>query len=102
MAEVDRLATGGRRPDRTLYFDLTAELARKRGHSGSRQQSGRADRLDAESLAFYARVRSGYRALAEAEPERFRVIDSSAAKEATEAAVRAALADLVAASAEAR
>lgn len=95
VAEVDRLATGSRRPDRTLYFDLTAELARKRGHSGARQKSGRADRLDAESLAFYARVRSGYRALAEAEPERFRVIDSSASKEETELAVRAALADLV-------
>ncbi len=95
VAAVDRLATGGRRPDLTLYFDLTAELARKRGHSGSRQKSGRADRLDAESLAFYSRVREGYRALAAAEPERFRVIDSSTSKEETERAVRAALAALV-------
>jgi dTMP kinase len=95
VAEVDRLATGGRRPDRTLYFDLSAELARKRGHSGARQKSGSADRLDAESLAFYVRVRDGYRALAAAEPARFRVVDSSTSKEETERAVRAALADLV-------
>jgi dTMP kinase len=95
VAAVDRLATGARRPDRTLYFDLPAELARKRGHSDARRRSGRADRLDAESLAFYGRVRDGYRALALTEPERFRVIDSSAAKEETERAVRAALADLV-------
>jgi dTMP kinase len=94
VADVDRMATGGRRPDRTLYFELTAELARKRGHSGSRQKGGRADRLDAESLAFYARVREGYRALAAAEPERFRVIDSSAPKDETELAVKSALADL--------
>jgi dTMP kinase len=94
VREVERLATGGRRPDRTLYFDLTAELARKRGHSGSRQKSGHADRLDAESLAFYSRVRDGYRALAAAEPERFVTIDSSTSKEETERAVRAALAGL--------
>ncbi len=95
VAAVDRLATGARRPDLTLYFELTAELARKRGHSGARQKSGRADRLDSESLAFYARVREGYRALAEAEPDRYRIIDSSTAKEETERAVRIALAALV-------
>jgi len=94
--EIDRIATGRRRPDLTLYFDLSAELARKRGHSGKRQRSGRADRLDAESLAFYARVRDGYRALAEAEPERIRIVDSSTSKEATERSVLAALARLTA------
>jgi thymidylate kinase len=39
-------------------------------------------------------VRKGFLGLARAEPERFRVIDSSGAKEATEAQVRRALADL--------
>jgi dTMP kinase len=102
VAEVDRLATGARRPDRTLYFDLPAELARQRGHAGARQRSGRADRLDAETLAFYGRVRDGYRALAAAEPGRFRVIDSAGTKEETERAVKAALADLLPAAARAR
>ena len=55
--QVDRLATGGRTPDRTLLFDLPAEVARPRGHSPSRQERGEADRLDAEDLAFYERVR---------------------------------------------
>ena len=95
VREVDRLATGGRRPDRTLLFDLPAETARRRGHSGARQRAGRVDRLDAEALAFYERVRSGYLELAASEPERFRVIDSSAALETTESAVHAALADLL-------
>ncbi|MCM2268693.1 MAG: dTMP kinase [Thermoanaerobaculia bacterium] len=93
--EVDRLATGRRRPDRTLYFDLPPATARERGHSGHRRRSGTVDRLDAESLAFYERVRGGYLELAAREPQRIRVIDSAGALADTEAAVRQALADLV-------
>lgn len=90
---VDRVATGGRAPDRTLLFDLPAELARERG-AGDRGSAAAADRLDLEELAFYQRVRDGFLALARAEPERFRVIDSSGAMEETEAQVRRALSDL--------
>lgn len=93
--QVDEFATGGRRPDRTLLFDLPAEDARQRGHSPARQRQGGSDRLDAENLAFYRRVRQGFLALAEAEPRRFRRIDSSGSRQATEDQVRAALADLL-------
>ncbi len=92
---VDREATGGRRPDLTLLFDLPADSARRRGHSPRRQQAGSVDRLDAEDLAFYRRVREGFLALAAAEPERFRVIDSGGEKEATEEQVRKALEPLL-------
>jgi dTMP kinase len=91
---VDRVATGRRRPDRTLLFDLPAEAARERGHHRRRDRSGGSDRLDAEDLDFYRRVRAGFLELAAAEPERFRVIDSSGEVEATCCQVRAALADL--------
>jgi dTMP kinase len=91
ITEVETMATGGRQPDLTLYFDLPAELARSRGHSKHRRRSGSVDRLDAEDLAFYERVRAGYLDLAQREPGRIRVIDSAGAIEATEAAVRAAL-----------
>lgn len=92
---VDRVATGGRRPDRTLLFDLAPEAAEERGHHGRRRRgSGEVDRLDVEDLDFYRRVRDGYLELAAAEVERFRVIDSSGAIEATASQVRAALADL--------
>jgi dTMP kinase len=91
---VDRVATGGRVPDRTLLFDLPAEAARLRGHSESRLKDGTADRLDAEELAFYQRVREGYLRLAEREPQRIRVIDSSGDKEHTARQVEEALADL--------
>ncbi|HEX2224845.1 MAG TPA: dTMP kinase [Thermoanaerobaculia bacterium] len=93
IEEVDRLATGGRRPDRTLLFDLPPEAARQRGHA-QRRRRGVADRMDAESVAFYKRVREGFLAVAEADPGRFRRIASDGSPESTEAQVLAALADL--------
>ncbi len=75
---LDRLATERRRPDHTLLFDLPPETAFARGRSAiRRQQPGGLDRLDGEDLAFYRRVREGFLALAEREPQRFHVIDSS-------------------------
>jgi dTMP kinase len=91
--QVDRLATGGRRPDRTLLFDLPAETARARGHSPSRRERGAADRLDAEALEFYERVRCGFLAMSR-EEARFHVIASSGSAEETQGKVRRALADL--------
>jgi len=92
--EVDRLATDGRRPDRTLLFDLPAEAARARGHSPSRRERGAADRLDAEALEFYERVRRGFFEMSRGDA-RFRVIASSGSSRVTETKVRRALADLL-------
>lgn len=94
IEEVDRLATGGRKPDRTLLFDLPPGRARRRGHS-QRRRHGATDRLDAEGIAFYTRVREGFLAVAQGDPDRFRLIASDGPQESTEAQVRAALADLV-------
>lgn len=88
---VDRMATGGRVPDRTLLFDLPAEVARARGHSPSRLRRGAADRLDAEGLLFYQRVREGFLDLARREPDRFRIVDSAGDASETQDAVRSAL-----------
>jgi dTMP kinase len=88
---VDRVATGDRRPDVTLLFDLPAEVARRRGASKSRQRAGAIDRLDVESVEFYERVRAGYLELARSEPGRFRTIDSSGDVETTSRALHAVL-----------
>ena len=93
ISQVDQVATGGRQPDHTLLFDLPAEVAR-----GRRQQPGdeaRIDRLDAEELAFYQRVRAGYLELAAAEPGRFHVVDSGGSQEQTWAQVEAILSRLL-------
>jgi len=93
IEQVDAVATGGRRPDRTLLFDLPARSARARGHSPARRRRGDADRLDAEGLAFYDRVRQGFLALAEREPERFRCVRSGGSPDATYPQVQSALAE---------
>lgn len=72
IAELESLATGGLKPDLTLLLDLP--VAHGRARAGQR---GDADRIEVEHDDFFERVRATYRARAEAEPERFRVIDAS-------------------------
>ncbi len=93
---IDAIATGARRPDITLLFDLPAAEARRRGTSKARRRAHAADRLDVESLAFYERVRAGYLEIAAAEPQRFRIIDSAGDLRSTEEQMLAALAALAA------
>ncbi len=70
---LNDFATGGLRPDLTLLLDLPAESGLER----IRQRAGTGiDRIENESLCFHRRLRDGYRALAEAESERFVVIDA--------------------------
>jgi dTMP kinase len=59
-------------PDLTILLYAPAEVGMDR--AGRR---GAADRLEIEKTEFYARVREGYLALAESEPERFAIIDAS-------------------------
>jgi dTMP kinase len=59
---LDRIATGGLRPDLTIVLDIPeSEFA-------SRDRGRKLDRLERESLAFRKRVREAYRRLARTEP----------------------------------
>ena len=71
IAELERIATDGLKPDLTLLLDLP--VAHGRARAGQR---GDADRIEAERDEFFERVRAVYRARALAEPDRFRVIDA--------------------------
>jgi dTMP kinase len=92
IRRIDAIATGGRAPDHTLLFDLSAEEAHRRGQSASRAVI---DRLDAEDLAFYRRVREGYAELVRGAPERFTRIDTSGPAERTGRRVRQVLTELL-------
>lgn len=95
---LDRLATTQRRPERTLLFDLPAEMAHRRGQSPKRRRRGDVDRIDTEDLAFYQRVRSSYLELSNREPERFLIIDSAGPVEKTWSQVEASLVSIFSAS----
>jgi dTMP kinase len=75
---LDRMVTGKMRPDLTLLLDIdtTTGLARAHGRNSSSGLEGEA-RFENEDIAFHTRVRQGYRALAEEEPDRIRVVDAS-------------------------
>jgi dTMP kinase len=72
IAELERIATDGLKPDLTLLLDLPVAHGRVRA-----SQRGDADRIEAERDDFFERVRSAYRARAQARPQRFRIIDAS-------------------------
>ena len=77
MELIERLATAvhpGLRPDRTLLFDCSYEISRKRLEASGKSL----DRFEREDRAFFERVRAAYLARAKAEPARIRVIDASA------------------------
>ena len=94
--QVDEIATGRRRPDRTILFDLPSRVARERGClRRENEEGGQDDRLDREDLSFYERVREGFLERADREPERFTVVSSESSLESTLEAVQRALADLL-------
>jgi dTMP kinase len=95
VLELDRVACRGLKPDSTILIeiDLETSLARAR-HRNERADSSES-RIDEESAAFHERVRRGYRALAEADPERFAVIDGRGGIGQVASAIREAVRDRV-------
>ena len=78
IVELERLiefATGGLRPDLTIYLDLPPEEGLRRKLADYR------NRLDVQGLSFYRRVEAGYHQLIAEQPERWAVIDASRSRE---------------------
>ena len=90
VRDVNHFATGGLRPDRTLL--LRADPATRAARQTVRGEEP--DRLEREDGAFFEAIAGAYDALAQAEPQRFRVLDAGGDPAAVLAAARAALADL--------
>ncbi|MDQ2810488.1 MAG: dTMP kinase [Actinomycetota bacterium] len=70
IARFNWWATGGRTPDLTILLDMDP-LA------GLRRRTRSADRLEAEPAEFHLRVRTGFLALARAEPGRYLLLDAA-------------------------
>lgn len=92
--EIIRLATGGLKPDLTLFFDITVDNAIRR--MAERHKTGeRRNRMDVETAEFYSNVRNAYLGIADAEPERFKVLDANGSIEDTHAKVTAIITDFL-------
>jgi dTMP kinase len=94
MAELRRLqafATYGLLPDLTLLLDVPVEVGLER--TRRRAEWNRFE--DTEELAFFEQVREAYLHLAEAEPDRFAVIDGSGTVEDADAGIRDVVAPLI-------
>jgi dTMP kinase len=87
---LSRWATEGLQPDLTVLLDLPPEqgLARARGRAV-------ADRLESESIDFHHRVRQTFRALAEADPDRYLVVDARRSPDDIAAVIRVRVAELL-------
>jgi dTMP kinase len=65
-------------PGLTLLLDLPVAQGRERTRGRELALGGHGpDRIESEQDAFFERVREAYRARAQADPDRFRVIDAS-------------------------
>lgn len=84
---LERLVQGDRQPDLTLLLDVPVEVGLTRA-----SRRGALDRIESETVAFFARVRAHYLARARAHADRFVVLDATASptqvSEAMWAAVR--------------
>ena len=77
IKQLNLLASGDIQPDLTLLLDLPVEQGLGRALQREEIQQDRTEgRFEREALEFHQSVRDGYHALADQDPERFRVIDA--------------------------
>lgn len=74
--DLARWVHGELNPDATVLLDVDVETGMARALARSE-----ADRFEQEQMAFFEQVRNSYLALAQAEPERFHLIDAGQALE---------------------
>jgi dTMP kinase len=87
LAQLEAWVQQGRQPDLTLWFDLSPAVAAQR-LAGARVP----DRFEQQPQRFFERVADGYRARAQAHPQRFAVIRAEGSKDEVWQQVEAALA----------
>ncbi|AOE49814.1 thymidylate kinase [Kangiella sediminilitoris] len=76
LKELEDWCLKGFKPDLTLLLDLTTEVGLERA-----KKRGPVDRFEQEKVDFFNKVREGYLKIAQAEPDRMKVIDASGSVE---------------------
>ena len=91
VRELSLWATERLMPHLTILLDVPADVAKARQLGDER----RFDRLEAEAQDFHERVRESYLALAEAEPDRFLVLDGTGSVESIHQVITTRVSDVV-------
>lgn len=94
VLQVIELATGGLKPDLTLFFDIPVREAMQR-MSIRDEALAKKNRMDEETADFYSRVRDAYLRIAEMEPERFKIVDAVGSVEEIQARVVAVVSTII-------
>lgn len=71
IAILENWVQGELRPNLTFIFDVTPEISIKR------TKSKKPDRIEAEEVSFFRRVRSCYLTMAKENPKRYKIIDAT-------------------------
>lgn len=79
---LDKIATGGTRPDLTIILDIDTETGLDRA-----KRKG-CDRMENKALSYHRRVKAGYLAIARREPARVRVVRVEDDKNKTQGNIR--------------
>ncbi|NLL83866.1 MAG: dTMP kinase [Lentisphaerae bacterium] len=77
LRQLNDFTTGGLQPNLTLLFDVDTKTSLHRVRSRkTKLPAGAKDRFESEPSEFHRKIRDGFIALAAAEPERFKVLDT--------------------------
>jgi dTMP kinase len=71
ISVLENWVQGDLRPDLTFIFDISPEI------SIQRTKSKKPDRIEAEEVGFFRRIRKFYLTMAQENPKRYKVIDAS-------------------------
>lgn len=70
LKDLNKIAINGIKPDLTLLFDVSTEVAQER--VGSEK-----DRMESAGIEFHKKVRNGYLELQKQEPERIKIVNAN-------------------------
>ncbi len=75
VRQLDRIATGGLKPDLTVLLDIDLETSLARARARNLAEPDAGTRMDEQAVEFYRRVQEAYDRLAAQEPARFVIVD---------------------------
>ena len=76
--DLERIACRGLKPDLTILVDVDAEASLARARSRNQAEPHCETRMDDQAIEFHLKVHAAYHALAQAEPERVKMVNGRA------------------------